>query len=71
MQGHIRRRGNSWAVVIEMPRVPLTGRRRQQWRASRGTKRDAQALLVQLLSQRDSGVDVLPGKLALGGYLER
>ena len=71
MQGHIRRRGNSWAVVIEMPRDPLTGRRRQQWRSVRGPKREAQALLVQLLSERDSGVDQPLGKLTLGDYLER
>ena len=72
MEGHIRRRGkNSWAVIVEMPRDPLTRRRRQQWTSIRGTKRDAQALLVQLLSQRDSGTDVPTGKLTLSEYLER
>ena len=72
MQGHLRKRSkDSWTVVVELGRDAVSGQRRQLWRTVKGTKRDAEALLVQLLSQRDSGVDVLPGKLTLGDYLER
>jgi integrase len=37
----------------------------------RGTKKDAEALLVQLLHQRDTGIDQLPGKQTVGQFLER
>lgn len=72
MQGHIRKRGkNSWTVVIDAGRDPITGKRRQQRRSVQGIRRDAEALLVQLLHQRDSGIDAPPGKLTAGEYLQR
>ena len=72
MQGHIRRRGkDSWAVVINLGRDPLTRKRRQLWRSVKGRKRDAEALLAQLIHQRDTGIDQPPGKIALGEFLER
>lgn len=71
MQGHIRKRGKrSWAVVIELGRDPVTGKRRQSWRSIKGSKREAEALLVQLLHQRDTGIDRPPGRISTGEYLE-
>lgn len=72
MPGHIRKRGrDSWTVVVDLGRDAQTGRRRQFWRSVKGTKRDAEALLVQLLHQRDSGIDQPPGKISVGEYLQR
>lgn len=72
MQGHIRKRAKaSWTVVLDLGRDPATGRRRRLWRSIKGTKRDAEALLVQLLHQRDSGVDQPPGKVTVADYLRR
>lgn len=71
MQGHIRKRGNSWAVVISLGRDPATGKRKQLWRSVRGTKRDAQALLVQLLHQRDQGIDQPSGRMTVAEYLQQ
>jgi integrase len=72
MQGHIRKRGkNSWAVVVELGRDPTTGKRRQTWRSVKGSKREAEALLVQLLHQRDTGIDEPPGKISAGEYLQK
>jgi integrase len=72
MQGHIRKRGkDSWTVVVEQGRDPVTGKRKQLWRSVKGTKREAGALLVQLLHQRDTGIDVPPGKITLAEFLER
>ncbi len=71
MQGHIRKRGKgSWEVVIDLGRDPATGERRQVWRSLKGTKREAETLLVQLLHQRDIGIDSPPGRITLGEYLE-
>lgn len=54
MRGHILKRGReSWAVVVDLGRDPMTGKRRQSWRTVRGTKRDAEALLIRLLHERD------------------
>lgn len=72
MQGHIRKRGkNSWAVVVDSGRDPITGERRQVWRTVRGRKRDAEALLVELIHQRDTGIDVRPERMTVGQFLER
>lgn len=72
MQGHIRKRGrNSWTVVVDMGRDPTTGKRKQLWRSVRGTRRDAEGLLVQLLHLRDGGIDIFPGKVTVADYLQR
>jgi integrase len=68
----VRKRGkNSWAVVVDLGRDPGTGERRRLWRSVKGTKRDAEALLVQLLHERDLGIDERPARLTVGEFLER
>lgn len=52
-------------------RDPQTGRRRQLWRSVKGNKRDAEALLVQLLHRRESGIDQPLGKVSVGEYLRK
>ncbi len=70
MQGHIRRRSKGfWTVVVDMGRDPITGKRKQVWRSVKGRKRDAEAVRVQLLHQKDSGIDAPPGRLSVGAYL--
>ena len=72
MQGHIRKRStDSWSVVVNMGRDPRTGKRKQLWRTVRGTKREAEALLVQILHQRENGVDMAPGRVTLGEFLDK
>lgn len=72
MPGHIKKRGQgSWTVVVEQGRDPTSGKRRQLWRTVQGTKKDAEAYLIQLLHERNGGIDVHPGRLTLGQYLER
>ncbi len=72
MPGSIRKRGrSSWTVIVELGSDPATGKRRQLWRSVKGPKREAERLLVELLSERDSGVERPVGKLTVGAYLER
>ena len=72
MPGSIVKRGkNSWSVILDLGRDPVTGKRRQLWRSVKGPKREAEALLVQLLHQRDTGIDVPPGKLSVTEFLQR
>jgi integrase len=72
MAGHVSKRGkDSWTVVIDQGPDPVTGKRRQLRRSVKGTRRDADAVLAQLLSQRDSGIDAPPSKLTVAEYLLR
>lgn len=72
MKGHIRRRGDrSWAIVIELDRDPLTGKRRQKWHTVNGTKRDAERRLAELLHQMATGEYIEPTKLTVGEFLRR
>ena len=71
MPGSIVKRGkNSWSVILDLGRDPVTGKRRQLWRSVKGPKRDAQVVLTQLLHQRDTGVDAPPGKTTVGEFLQ-
>ncbi len=54
MRGHIVRRGESWSVVIDLPRGP-DGKRRQKWHTVRGSKADAERALRRLLRDLDEG----------------
>ena len=72
MKGHVRRRGrNSWAIVIDLSRDPLTGKRRQRWHTVRGTKKkDAERALRELLHSLETGGYVKPRRITLGEWLE-
>ena len=70
MRGHIRQRSKgSWAIVIDLPKDPQTGKRRQQWRSVRGSKRDAERALRELLYSLERGVCIRSQRLTLGEYL--
>src|SRR5262249_25859436 len=69
MSGHIVERGpNRWAVVLEI-RDPA-GRRRQKWHAFRGSKREAQRRLAELVTEREHGTYVEPSKQTVARYFE-
>ena len=70
MPGSVRRRGNSWTVTVDLGRDPGTGKRRQLFRSAR-TKHDAERLLVELLHERDSGLERPAGRQTVRQYLER
>jgi integrase len=72
VRGSIRQRGKgSWTVIVDLGSDPVTGKRRQLWRSVKGPKRDAEALLVQLLHERDTGVERPVGKITVAEYLDR
>lgn len=72
MPGHIRKRGrSSWTVIVDLGTDPTTSKRRQLWRSVKGPKREAEALLVQLLHERDTGVEQPIGKITVAAYLEQ
>lgn len=72
MRGHIRKRSkDSWTVVVELPRDPGTKKRRQKWVTVKGTRKDAERRLAELLVQADRGLfSQASGKMTLGEFLD-
>jgi integrase len=72
MRGHITKRSkNSYSIVLELGRDPATGKRKQQWVTVKGTKKDAEKKLSELLHQLDTGTFIKPTKTTLAEYLKR
>lgn len=72
MAGYIRRRGReTWELTVDLGKDPATGRRRRRFINVRGSKRDAERTLAEAVHERDTGVDINPGKLTVGHYLRR
>ena len=72
MRGHIvKRYKNSYTVVLNLGIDPTTGKRKQQWISVKGTKKDAEKRLAELLRQLDTGTFMKPGKTTLAEYLAR
>ena len=72
MRGHLRKRGKrSWAIVVDVGRDPVTGERRRKWISVKGTKRDAERRLAEVLHEIGSGTFVEPTRITLGEYLEQ
>ncbi len=72
MRGHIvKRYKNSYTIVLNLGIDPTTGKRKQQWISAKGTKRDAEKRLSELLIQLDNGIFMKPGKTTLAEFLDR
>jgi integrase len=56
MKGHIRRRGEqSWELKFDVGRDPLSGARKMAYHSFRGTKRQAEAKLAELITSVGKG----------------
>jgi integrase len=70
MRGHVVKRfKDSYSIVISLGRDPATGKYRQHFESVKGTKKDAEKRLSELLTQLDRGIYVKPGKSTLADYL--
>jgi integrase len=67
-RGSIIPRGDTYSVVV--PYKDSTGKRRQVWRTAR-TKREAEKLRTELLSQVDTDTLARPGKLTVQQHLDQ
>ena len=69
MRGHlVKRAKGSWSIVMDLPRE--NGKRKRQWITVKGTRKQAEEKLTELLSQVDSGLPVEKGKLTVKEYME-
>jgi len=72
MRGHIvKRYENSYTIVLSLGIDPTTGKRKQQWVSVKGTKKEAEKRLAEILHQLDAGTFMKPSKTTLGEFLGR
>jgi len=68
--GHVRRRGErSWELKFDLGRDPATGKREIRYHSFKGTKREAQAKLVELIAAVGSGSYVAPSKMTVADFV--
>lgn len=72
MRGHIvKRYKGSYTIVLSLGRDPKSGKYKYQWVSVKGTKKDAEKRLAEMLHQIDTGTFTKPGKATLADYLEQ
>ncbi len=72
MKGHVTKRAKgTWTIVYDMPRDSSTGARRQRSQTVKGTKRDAERVLRQVMTSVEQGSYVKPNKLTVGELLRQ
>ena len=64
MKGHIYKRAKgSWTIVYDLPADIVTQKRRQKSQTVRGTKRDAERVLREVMVSIEQGFYVKPNKI--------
>jgi integrase len=72
MRGHIEKRGkDSYSIKVSVGKDAASGKYKSQWVTVRGTKKDAEKRLSEMLNQLDNGTFMKPTKTTLAEYLER
>jgi integrase len=72
MRGHIKKRyKNSYTIVLNLGIDLSTGKRKQKWVSVKGTKKDAETRLAELLHQLDTGYYIDSRKTTFAEFLER
>jgi len=72
MRGHITQRSkDTYSIKISIGKDPATGKYKSQWFTVKGSKRDAEKRLSELLHQMDTGNYMKPGKTTVADYLDR
>lgn len=68
VQGCVRKRGNRWVIIADLPQVGCEPRR-QKWFSGYATKRDAEKDLARIMSEMHAGVFVEPSDMTVADYL--
>ncbi len=72
MKGHIVKRSQgSWTIVYDLPADTITGKRRQKSQTIKGTKRDAERALREIITSVEQGSYIKPNKINLGDWLRQ
>ncbi len=70
MRGHVRKRGTSWAVVVDVGRPPEPGRRRQKWHSGFRTRKEAERALAEIVGRIGRDDYVAPSTKSVGAFLD-
>lgn len=70
MKGHIYKRGNTWTIVYDLGR-DIDGKRQQRSKGGFQTKKAAQAELVGIQHELNSGAYVEPSRVSVSEYLRK
>ena len=69
MRGSIKQRSRgSWTLILSQR---VNGKLSQKWQTVKGTRREAEKKLAELIHEVDSGTYVKPSKLTTGQYLDQ
>jgi len=72
MRGHlVKRYEGSWTIVLSLGRNPQTGKKQQQWITVKGTKKEAEKRLAELLHQVDKGEYAKPTDLTVADFMHQ
>lgn len=70
MRGTVTKRGNSWLLRLFLGRDPETGKQRRPTRTVHGTKKEADKVLRDWISEYESGRVVTPSTATLDTYMD-
>lgn len=72
MRGSIRKRAKgSWTITVYLGRDPVTGKKRQLYRTVKGSKKQAEAVLAQLVHAVETGMDFDSSRITAAEYLDK
>lgn len=71
MRGHVHRRSNRWAYVVDVGRDPGTGRRRQRTKGGFPTRKAAEQALAEVIRDLGRGTYVGRDPQTVGEWVER
>jgi integrase len=74
MRGHIVQRSKTkgtWSIKICLGKDPATSKYKQHWDTVKGSKKDAEKRLSELLHQLDTGSFMRPSKTTFADYIHR
>jgi len=70
MRDHIKKRSkDSYTIIVPLGRDPATGKYRQHWETSQGTKVTAEKRLAELQLELSAGAFIKPEKITVAEYL--
>ena len=70
MRGHIVQRSkDTYSIKVSMGKDPASGKYKSQWFTVRGSKKDSEKRLSEILHQLDTGNYMKPGKTTVADYL--
>mgnify|MGYP000892148963 CR=1 FL=1 len=70
MRGHIRKRGKTWSIVVDIGPDPSTGKRRQKWFSGYRTKKEAEKDLANIIARIENNTFIMPEKITVKEFLE-